>query len=130
VSGVTTPATVLAAVAALAAWLHPTFAGAADTTSGSSTGGSESTGTTTTAGDDAGEMETGPCLTIAEPPCLCACEIETDVDATALALGVLPLLVTRRRTRRELIERFEAEGRLPADVLARLRPSDDTEDPR
>lgn len=105
---------------------------ASDTT-GSST--SEPTGTTTS--DEAGETtETGPCLgapydgsTSEEPEmtvCLCACE--TDADGSGGAPLMLLPVVARRRSRRRSLERIAAEGRLPADVVARLRraiPGDD-----
>ena len=70
-----------------------------------------------------GEAGTGPCLSIGEPEmsvCLCACDTQGDGgNEWAPALLLLPLV--RRRSRREALERVADQGRLPPDVVARLR---------
>jgi hypothetical protein len=89
---------------------------------------------TSTVGTTAAEGTTyiGPCLSIGTPetetgdpellPCLCACETGTDRNAADLAPALLlPLIARRRRNRRRSLERIAATGRLPDDVVARLR---------
>ncbi len=82
------------------------------------------------------EVETGPCLSIPEPTggteepmmsvCLCTCDTgDEGPDAPTSAL-LLALLVRRRR--RESLEHVAAQGRLPEDVVARLRAELDEDD--
>jgi hypothetical protein len=75
---------------------------------------------------DASDVETGPCLLVDSCLMTCACEIDDEDDDRArdVALGLLPIVAMRRRARREIIDRLDAEARLPADVLERLRRDD------
>lgn len=88
-----------------------------DDTAGPGNPGTEGSGVADDFGDDS---DTGPCLTIAPPNEGCECG-PADDPATPLAL-LLPVLAVRRRGgRRERIDRLASEGRLPPDVIARLR---------
>jgi hypothetical protein len=62
-------------------------------------------------------------------PYLCACETGKERDGTDLAPALLlPVIVQRRRSRRQSLERIAADGRLPSDVIARLRLRIDASD--
>ena len=111
------------------------------TTGGSTVASPDSTAadaTASTASSDSTtaneSFETGPCLTAplttgndTEPepevlPCLCACETGHDGEAIDWAPALLlPVLARRRRSRRRSLEQLAAAGRLPEDVVARLR---------
>jgi hypothetical protein len=104
------------------------------TTATATDGSSSSTGST--GADEA--FETGPCLSAPETEtdteaemtvCLCACETGKERDGTDLAPALLlPVIVQRRRSRRQSLERIAADGRLPSDVIARLRLRIDASD--
>jgi hypothetical protein len=105
------------------------------TASGGTVDSTSTVGTTATEGT----TYVGPCLSIGPYgtdteapellPCLCACETGTDRNAADLAPALLlPLIARRRRNRRRSLERIAATGRLPDDVVARLRNRLDTDD--
>lgn len=82
--------------------------------------GDTGTGSSGVADDFSDDSDTGPCLSIAPPNEGCECG-PADDPASPLAL-LLPVLALRRRAgRRERIDRLASEGRLPPDVIARLR---------
>jgi hypothetical protein len=106
-------------------------AGTLDSTA--SAGTAEPTSTTNATSDEG--FETSACLSIGPPdefgPCLCACEIDDDRDATDWAPALLlPAVALRRRSRRASLDRIAADGRLPEDVVARLRQRMDAERPK
>lgn len=105
-----------------------------DTAAGSSTGSGDTTGASGEGTDDTGRFETSACLSAPEPTtgtetegdpdlgvCLCACDTHNDDGSDAAAFLLLPLLARRRRSRREVLDQVADQGRLPADVVARLR---------
>jgi hypothetical protein len=101
-------------------------AGTLDSTA--SAGTAEPTSTTSATGDEG--FETSACLSIA-PPESCACEIDDDRDATDWAPALLlPAVALRRRSRRASLDRIAADGRLPEDVVARLRQRLDADHPK
>jgi hypothetical protein len=104
-------------------------------TTGTGTAGTSGSGTSLDSTAAHGTTTTGACLsapydgsvtdTETEPellPCLCACESGDDRDAARWAPALLlPVVARRRRSRRRSLERIAAAGRLPDDVVARLR---------
>jgi hypothetical protein len=104
-------------------------AGTLDSTA--SAGTAEPTSTTSATADEG--FETSACLSITPPeesgPC--ACEIDDDRDATDWAPALLlPAVALRRRSRRASLDRIAADGRLPEDVVARLRQRMDADHPK
>ena len=122
------------------------IAGTTGTTTGTSSSGGEE-GTTSSTGSDTGssttEVMTSACLSAPEDdsdadtgPCLSidpnagnddGCAVG-DRSGAELAL-LLPLLALARRSRKEAFDHLAEEGRLPSDVLDRLRKAL-TRDPR
>lgn len=98
-----------------------------------STASNGTAGSTTTTGTTAaeGSSDVGPCLSVGLPetdttepellPCLCACETDGDRTAGWAPALLLPAIALRRRNRRTSLGRLAAAGRLPPDVIARLR---------
>jgi hypothetical protein len=104
-------------------------AGTLDSTA--SAGTAEPTSTTGATSDEG--FETSACLSISPPDEFgpCACEIDDDRDATDWAPALLlPAVALRRRSRRASLDRIAADGRLPEDVVARLRQRLDAEPPK
>jgi len=112
-----------------------TEAGTTEASTGSgttaSTGVDPDTLDSTASGDTDSTTTTGPCLSIGnytdtdEPesiPCLCACETDGNRTTADWAPALLlPVIARRRRSRRRSLEHLATAGRLPPDVVARLR---------
>lgn len=101
-----------------------------ESSSGAPADTTAATGSGTAADDTGMEPETGACLSAPHPTdtdgdpelavCLCACDTGHDDPSDWAPALLLPLMI-RRRSRRESLERIAHDGRLPPDVVDRLR---------